>query len=62
MIKLEYNNKTVVGVIENFKDIFTQSYYKIKEFGYTLEVNTKTTIERELVVGIKTLLDIVFIT
>jgi len=56
---LEYNNKTVVGTIKDFKDVFIYGYYKIKGLGYALEVNIKIVIE--LVVGIKTLLNIIFI-
>ena len=57
--KLKYNSKAAVGAIENPKDIFTQGYHKIKEFRYILKTDTKTV--TELVVGIKTLLDIISI-
>jgi len=36
-------------------------YYKIGELKYALKADIKTVIESRLVVGIKTLLDIVFI-
>jgi len=62
MTKLKYNNKVAVGAIEDLKDVFTQSYYKIGGFKYILKVETETVTERELVVGIKTPLDIIFIT
>ena len=58
--KLKYNNKATVGAIEDFEDIFIQGYYKKGEFKYILEVDTKIVIK--LVVGIETLLDIIFIT
>jgi len=61
MIKLKYNSKAATGIIDVFKDVFTQGYYKIEEFKYILKVNTKTVIESELIVGIKTLLDIISI-
>ena len=38
-----------------------QGYYKTKGFKYILEVDTKIAIERELVVGIKMLLNIISI-
>jgi len=59
--KLEYNSKAIVGAIENPKNVFMQGYYKIGELKYALKTDTKTTIKRELVMGIKTLLDIIFI-
>jgi len=59
--KLKYNSKAVTGTIKDFKDIFTQSYYKIKEFKYILKANTKIVTECELVVGIKIPLYIIFI-
>ena len=62
MTKLKYNNKVVVGITKDFKDVFIYSYYKIKEFRYVLKVKTKTVIESELVVDVKTLLNIIFIT
>ena len=60
-IKLEHNSEAVGGAIKDFKDIFTQGYYKTKKFRYILKVETKTAIECELVVDIKTPLDITFI-
>ena len=58
--KLKYNSKVAVEAIKNPKDIFMQGYYKIKELGYTLKTDTKT--KTKSVVGIKTPLDIIFIT
>ena len=59
--KLKHNSKVVVGAIEDFKDIFIQGYYKIKEFRYVLKADIKTVIESELVVDIETPLNIIFI-
>jgi len=56
---LEYNSKAAVRATEDFKDVFIHGYYKIKELKYILEVDTKTVIE--LIVGIKTPLNIIFI-
>ena len=61
-IELKYNNKAAAGIIKDFKDVFIQSYYKKGEFKYILEADIKTAIESELVVGIETLLNIIFIT
>ena len=60
-IKLKYNSKAAAGTIKDFKNIFIYGYYKIGGFRYVLKVNTEIAIESELVVGIKTLLNIIFI-
>jgi len=59
--KLEYNTKAAVGAIKDFKNVLMQSYYKIREFKYAPEANNEI-VKSELVVGIKILLNIVFIT
>jgi len=56
---LKYNSKAAVGTIRDPEDVFTQSYYKTGELKYILEADTNT--ETELVVGIETPLDIIFI-
>ena len=61
MIKLKYNSKAAVGAIKDLKDVFIQGYYEIRELRYILEANIKIVIESELVVGIDTLLNIIFI-
>jgi len=61
MAKLKYNSEAAIGATKNPKDIFILGYYKIEKLKYILNVNTKTVIESELVVGIETLLNIVFI-
>ena len=58
---MEYNSEVVVGTIEDFEDVFMHSYYKIGEFKYILEAETKIAIKRELIVGIEILLNIIFI-
>ena len=58
-VKLEYNSEVVIGAKEDSKDAFIQGYHKIEELKYILEVDTETV--TGLVVGIKTLLDIIFI-
>jgi len=60
-IELKYNNKAAAGIIKDFKDVFMQSYYKIKELKYILKADTEIVIESKLIVSIKTLLDIIFI-
>jgi len=60
VIKLEYNSKAATKTIKDFKDILMQGYYKKGEFRYILEADTKIVIE--LIVGIKILLDMAFIT
>ena len=59
---MKYNSKAVVGTIRDSENIFMQGYYKTEEFKYILKTDTKTAIESELVVGIKTPLNIIFIT
>jgi len=59
--KLKYNSKVIIGATRDLKKVFIYNYYKTKEFRYILKANTETVIENELVVGIKTLLDIIFI-
>jgi len=54
VIKLKYNSEAAVKAIEDLKDVFMRSYYKIREFRYILEVDIETAIESELVVGIET--------
>ena len=61
MVRLKYNSKVAAGINEDSKDIFMHGYYKIGELRYVLEADTETVIESELVVGIETLLDIIFI-
>ena len=58
--KLKYDSEATAGAIEDFKDVFIQGYYKIGELRYILEVDIKIAIK--LVVGIETLLNIIFIT
>jgi len=59
--ELKYNSKAVVGAIKNLKNVFIYSYYKIEELIYILKGDTKIAIKSKLVVGIKTLLSIIFI-
>jgi len=61
MAKLKYDSEAVIEVTKNPKYIFMLGYYKIKKLKYILKVDTETATESELVVGIKTLLNMVFI-
>jgi len=57
---LKYNSKIAIEAIKDLKDIFMQSYYKKGELKYILKADTKIVIKS--VVGIKTRLDMAFIT